>query len=52
MDMENKARSAEAQMVIRKNVAEVFNAFIDPSQTKNFWFTKNSSKLEQDKEVT
>lgn len=33
-------------MLIRKPVAEVFNAFIDPAITKNFWFTKGSDKLE------
>jgi uncharacterized protein YndB with AHSA1/START domain len=43
---------AEAQMMIRKPAAEVFDAFIDPAKTKNFWFTKGSSRLEKDKEVT
>jgi uncharacterized protein YndB with AHSA1/START domain len=37
----------EAQMLIRKPVAEVFNAFIDPSVTTHFWFTKSSGKLVQ-----
>jgi len=49
---ENKSRCAEAQMLIRKPAAEVFNAFIDPEVTKNFWFTKSSGKLELNKEVT
>ena len=48
--MNNKAH-AGAQMMIRKNIAEVFNAFIDPVITSNFWFTKGSGKLEVDKEV-
>ena len=42
---------ANAQMTIRKPVAEVFEAFIDPSITKNFWFTKGSGKLEVNKKV-
>ena len=41
----------EAQMLIRKPVQEVFNAFIDPEYTKNFWFTKSSGKLEEGKTV-
>ena len=45
-------RCAEAQMLIRKPVAEVFEAFIDPAITKNFWFTKGSGKLEVNKKVT
>ena len=36
----------ETQMLIRKPVEMVFKAFIDPSITKNFWFTKGSGKLE------
>ncbi len=49
--MGSKSNQAEAQMLIRKKVSEVFNAFIDPAITQNFWFTKGSSKLEMDKEV-
>lgn len=37
---------AEAQMLIRKPVSIVFQAFADPEITKNFWFTKGSGKLE------
>jgi uncharacterized protein YndB with AHSA1/START domain len=37
----------EAQMLIRKPVNEVFNAFIYPEQTYHFWFTKASGKLEK-----
>lgn len=36
----------EAQMMIRRPVSEVFNAFVDPGLTKNFWFNKSSGKLE------
>jgi uncharacterized protein YndB with AHSA1/START domain len=37
---------AKAEMLIRKPVAEVFEAFIDPAITTKFWFTKGSSKME------
>lgn len=42
----------ETQMLIRKPANEVFNAFIDPEITTNFWFTKSSGKLEVGKQVT
>lgn len=42
----------EAQMLIRRPVAQVFQAFIDPEITKNFWFTKGSGKLETGSSVT
>lgn len=48
----NKSKSAEAQMLIRKPVEEVFEAIINPSITKNFWFTKGSGRLEVDKRIT
>ena len=48
----NKARCEEAQMLIRKPVEEVFEAFINPAITKNFWFTKASGRLEVDKKIT
>ena len=48
----NKTTCAEAQMLIRKPVEEVFEAFINPSITKNFWFTKGSDRLEVDKKIT
>jgi len=47
-----KSKSAEAQMLIRKPVAEVFNAFIDPAVTTQFWFTKSTGKLEPGKQVS
>src|SRR5689334_19366279 len=49
--MPRSVRSAGAQMLIRKPVAEVFQAFIDPSITKNFWFTKGSDKLAVNKKL-
>ena len=48
----NKVKCAEAQMLIRKPVEEVFEAFMNPAITKNFWFTKGSGRLEVDKKVT
>lgn len=47
-----KAPTVEVQMKIRKPVSEVFEAFIDPEITTNFWFTKSSGKLEVGKIVT
>ena len=41
----------EAQMLIRKPIEEVFEAFIDPEITTNFWFTKSSGKLEEGKTI-
>lgn len=43
---------AEAQMMIRQPVEKVFEAFIDPAITENFWFTKGSGKLEPGKKLT
>lgn len=43
--------TAKAQMLIRKPVAEVFEAFVDPAITTKFWFTKSSGRLEPGKEV-
>jgi hypothetical protein len=47
-----KAPVAETEMLIRKPVADVFEAFIDPDVTTNFWFTKSSGRLEVGHEVT
>ncbi len=43
---------AKAEMLIRKPVAEVFEAFINPEITTKFWFTKSSGKLEAGQQVT
>jgi uncharacterized protein YndB with AHSA1/START domain len=42
---------AKAEMLIRKPVAEVFEAFVDPAVTSKFWFTKGSSRLEAGKQI-
>ena len=43
---------ANAAMLIRKPVAEVFEAFVNPAVTTKFWFTKGSGRLEAGKQVT
>jgi len=49
--MTNEIPTVETQMLIRKPVAKVFQAFIDPTVTTNFWFTKSSGQLEVGKNV-
>lgn len=46
-----KLPEVKAGMLIRKPPAVVFNAFIDPEITKNFWFTNGSATLEQGMQV-
>jgi uncharacterized protein YndB with AHSA1/START domain len=41
-----KAPVAKAAMLIRRPVAEVFQAFIDPAVTTKFWFSRGSGRLE------
>lgn len=42
----------KAEMLIRKPVAEVFEAFVDPDITRRFWFTKSTGRLEAGKHIT
>ena len=42
---------AKAEMLIRRPVAEVFEAFVNPVLTSKFWFTKGSGRLEAGKQV-
>lgn len=42
---------AKTAMLIRRPVAEVFEAFVDPAITTRFWFTKSSGRLEAGKQV-
>jgi uncharacterized protein YndB with AHSA1/START domain len=42
---------AKTAILIRRPVAEVFEAFINPAITSKFWFTRGSGRLEQGKEV-
>jgi uncharacterized protein YndB with AHSA1/START domain len=46
-----QAPIAKTEMLIRKPVADVFEAFVDPAITSKFWFTKGSGRLEAGKEV-
>ena len=41
----------DAQLLIRKPIAQVFEAFINPEITTKFWFTKSSGRLELGKKV-
>jgi len=41
----------ETGMLIRKPAAEVFEAFVDPDVTTQFWFTKSSGRLEEGQQV-
>ena len=45
-------QTAEAGMTIRKPVAAVYHAFIDPGITTKFWFTKSTGRLDQNQVVT
>ncbi len=38
--------AVQAQMLVRRPLDEVFEAFVDPSITTRFWFTGSSGKLE------
>ena len=46
-----QAPVAQAAMLIRRPVAEVFEAFVAPIITTQFWFTKSSGRLEQGKQI-
>jgi hypothetical protein len=37
--------TVKAEMLIRRPVAEVFEAFVNPDVTTRFWFTRSSAKL-------
>jgi uncharacterized protein YndB with AHSA1/START domain len=49
---EKNSPVVETQMLIRRPAAQVFQAFVDPAITTNFWFTKSSGLLEVGKTVT
>ena len=42
---------AKAEFLIRKPVAEVFEAFIDPNTITKFWFDRSTGRLENGKTV-
>ena len=44
--------TVQTQMLVRRPIDEVFNAFVDPAVTTRFWFTRSSGKLEPGAKVT
>src|SRR5688572_18713107 len=44
--IDDQAVKARSEMLIRRPVAHVFEAFVDPEITRNFWFSKGSGRLE------
>lgn len=46
-----KAPVAHTAMLIRRPVAEVFEAIVDPAITSHFWFSKGSARLAVGKTV-
>ncbi|WP_284642490.1 SRPBCC family protein [Paenibacillus silviterrae] len=51
MTMLTQQPIVKAEMLIRKPVNEVFEAFVDPAITTRFWFTKSSGRLEEGKQI-
>lgn len=49
--MEISDSIVECQMLIRRPIAECFEAFVDPEITTKFWFTKSSGRLERGKTI-
>jgi uncharacterized protein YndB with AHSA1/START domain len=43
--------TAKAEMLIRRPVGQVFEAFVDPAVTSKFWFSGGSGRLEVGKTV-
>jgi uncharacterized protein YndB with AHSA1/START domain len=46
-----KAPVTDTGMLVRRPAADVFEAFVDPAITTQFWFTKGSARLEPGKPV-
>jgi uncharacterized protein YndB with AHSA1/START domain len=42
---------AKAEMLIRRPVGTVFEAFVDPAVTSRFWFSRGSARLEAGQSV-
>jgi uncharacterized protein YndB with AHSA1/START domain len=49
--MQKTPLAARTEMLIRRPVADVFDAFVDPRKTSKFWFTSGSGRLEAGKRV-
>ena len=47
----NNIHVVKADMLIRKPIKEVFEAFVEPGITTKFWFTKSSGRLGQGKYI-
>lgn len=47
----NERPVVKADMLIRKPIDEVFEAFINPEITTKFWFTKSSGRLEAGSQI-
>jgi len=47
----NERIVAKAEMLIRRPVGKVFEAFIDPAITAKFWFSRGSARLETGRSV-
>jgi uncharacterized protein YndB with AHSA1/START domain len=47
----NEKPVVKAEMLIRRPVEEVYEAFINPEITTKFWFTKSSGRLEESKTI-
>jgi len=41
----------KAEMLIRRPVEDVYEAFANPEQTTKFWFTRSSGRLEAGREI-
>jgi uncharacterized protein YndB with AHSA1/START domain len=48
---QRSAPTVKTAMLIRRPVADVFEAFVNPDITSNFWFTKGTGRLEAGKPV-
>lgn len=46
-----KMTKVTVQMLIKKPISEVFEAFINPEITTKFWFTKSTGVLEENKTI-
>lgn len=47
----NPIPEVRTEMLIRRPVREVYEAFVDPSVTTKFWFTRSSGRLEKGRQI-
>jgi uncharacterized protein YndB with AHSA1/START domain len=43
--MTSQTIAARVEMLIRRPITEVFEAFVDPEITSKFWFSRGSGRL-------